>query len=59
MVEKMSQKMAGVYVGLRWYTERMLYSALLLRVDRLLEAARYTVFIGGRPPELRRTDVID
>ncbi len=54
-------KMASGYGGLVWYTQTMLYSALLLRVDRLSEAAQYRdrAFIGGRSPELRRTDVID
>lgn len=46
-------KLVSAYGGLVWYTQTMLYSALLLRVDRLSEAVRYRAFIGGRSPELR------
>src|SRR5260221_12257728 len=46
-------KLVSGYGGLMWYTQTMLYSALLLRVDRLSEAARYRAIIGGRSPELR------
>jgi hypothetical protein len=49
-----SGKLASAYAGLVWYTEKMLYSALLLRVDRLLEAARYREFIRGRPPRIEK-----
>ena len=50
-----------------WYTWKMLYSVLLLRVDCLLEAARYRLFVGlersdqsiGSALELRKAHVYE
>jgi hypothetical protein len=35
--------------SIKWYTEEVLHGVLLLRVDGLLEAARYRELLGADP----------